>query len=153
MSTADLDSSLLLATFSFGDAFFAVDALQVQEIIRVAAITPVHHAPDHVLGIINLRGRIVTVLDPGRRLELGNQEIGEASRILILDWQGEQVGLLVTRVQDVIRADRDSLTTPPPNLRAMLGAFARKVVQVQGHMVSILDLDALLATDDAAGMA
>ena len=146
--TANVEPGLLLAIFAFEEALFAVDALRVQEIIRVGPITPVHQAPGHVLGIINLRGKIVTVLDPAFRMGLGAQEATPASRILIVDWQDEQVGLLVSRIHDMVETTRDSLGPAPSNLKNDLGAFLAGVVRLKENMVSVLDLQALLAVEE-----
>jgi len=149
-AATDQDASLLLTVFSFGEALFALDAMRVQEIIRAGAITPVHRAPEHVLGIINLRGRIVTVMDPAVRIGLGAQSPGASSRILIVDWQDEHVGLLVSRIQDMVSLDRSALQGAPSNLRQALGAFQAGVVQIQEQMVSVLDIGPLLSLDDKA---
>jgi purine-binding chemotaxis protein CheW len=141
------DAAHLLTIFAICETLFAVSAQFVQEIIRLCPITPVHHAPRHVAGIINLRGRIVTVLDPAQRIGLGVQEAGETSRILILDWKGEQLGLLVSRVRDVLPIAPERLVAPPPNLRSVLGPFSAQVFQIQDNIVSTLNLEALLATD------
>lgn len=143
------DASTLLTIFGLCGTFFAVSAQFVQEIIRPCPITPVHHAPGHVAGIINLRGRIVTVLDPALRIGLGAQLAGETSRILILDWKGEQLGLQVERVRDVVPVDPARLVAPPPNLRSLLGPYADQVFQLQDNLVSTLNLEALLSTDPA----
>jgi len=148
--TTDQDGSLLLTVFSFDDALFAVDAMRVQEIIRLGPITPVHHAPDHVLGIINLRGRIVTVLDPALRMGLDAQERTAKGRILIMDWQDEHVGLLVSEVHDMVRTPKDSLGASPSNLKNSLGTFLTGVLQLKDHMVSVLDLKPLLAVEELA---
>ena len=144
------DASKLLALFALDEALCAVDALRVQEIIRLGPITPVHHAPEHVLGIINLRGRIVTVLDPACRMGLGAQERTPRSRILIVDWKDEQVGLLVSRVEDMVGASREDIAPAPSNLKSDLGAYLEGVVQLQDHMVSILDLEPLLAVEESS---
>jgi len=149
-SQVDPGSSLLLTVFSFDEALFAVDAMRVQEIIRVGAITPVHHAPEHVLGIINLRGRIVTVLDPACRMGLDTQERSPQSRILIVDWQDEQVGLLVSRIHDMVSTESEQLAAPPSNLKKTLGGFLAGVLQLKEQMVSILDLQPLLSLEDMA---
>ena len=140
------DAANLLTIFAICETFFAVSAQYVQEIIRMCPITPVHHAPQHVVGIINLRGRIVTVLDPALRIGLGHQDIGETSRILILDWKGEQLGLQVSRVRDVLPIDPERLVAPPPNLRSVLGPYSAQVFQLQDNIVSTLNLDALLSS-------
>lgn len=144
------EGALLLALFAFDEALFAVDALRVQEIIRLGPLTPVHHAPEHVLGIINLRGRIVTILDPALRMGLGPQERTPKSRILIVDFKDEHVGLLVSRVEDMVETPPNSITPPPSNLKNDLGAYLSGVLQNGEHMVSILDLAPLLSVDDVS---
>jgi len=147
-NATDQEASLLLTVFSFDDALFAVDAMRVQEIIRLGPITPVHHAPAHVLGIINLRGRIVTVLDPALRMGLEAQERTSKGRILIMDWQDEHVGLLVSEVHDMVRTEKESLGASPSNLKNSLGAFLTGVLQLKDHMVSVLDLKPLLSVEE-----
>ena len=150
LDATDQEASLLLTVFSFDDALFAVDAMRVQEIIRVGPITPVHHAPADVLGIINLRGRIVTVLDPALRMGLEAQERTRLSRILIMDWQDEHVGLLVSEVHDMVRTAPERLGASPSNLKNSLGAFLSGVLQLKDHMVSVLDLKPLLSVGETA---
>ena len=124
--------------------------MRVQEIIRLGPITPVHHAPAHVLGIINLRGRIVTILDPALRMGLEAQERAPKCRILIMDWQDEHVGLLVSEVHDMVQAEKESLGAAPSNLKTSLGEFLSGVLQLKDHMVSVLDLQPLLAAGETA---
>jgi purine-binding chemotaxis protein CheW len=143
-----LGSSLLLAVFSCADALFAVDALRVQEIIRVGAITPVHQAPGHVLGIINLRGRIVTILDPAYRMGFEAQTMTRDCRILIVDWEDEHVGLLVSRIHDMVDTQKDQVEAPPSNLKQDLGRYLSGVVKVQDSMVLLLDLQPLLSLEE-----
>ena len=149
-NSADQEASLLLTVFSFEDALFAVDAMRVQEIIRVGPITPVHHAPEHVLGIINLRGRIVTVLDPAQRMGLEPQVRDAKSRILIVDFADEHVGLLVSEVHDMVRTEKEQIGASPSNLKNSLGTFLSGVLQLKDHMVSVLDLKPLLSVEETA---
>jgi purine-binding chemotaxis protein CheW len=121
-----------------------MDTAQVQEVVRVGGITPVHHAPGFVLGVMNLRGRIVTVIDLGVRLQLDRTEIGEDSRIFIVDWQGEQVGLLVDHVADAIPVDRTDLKPAPENVRSIQGRQFKGIFQVDGQLVALLDMEAVL---------
>jgi purine-binding chemotaxis protein CheW len=142
------DATKLLAVFSLGEALFAVEALRVQEIIRVGAITPVHGALPHVLGIINLRGRIVSVLDPAIRMGFPSQERTPESRILIVDWQDEHLGLLVSWIQDMVDAEEGSIGRAPSNLKADLGKFLSGVFQRGESMISVLDLQPLLSLEE-----
>ena len=144
------DTPLLLSVFALGETLFALDALLIQEITLAGRITPVRRAPADVLGIINLRGRIVTVIDPALRMGLAAFEPGRSNRILIADCGDEPIGLIVSRVVDVLPVERDQLLPPPSNLRQLLGGFLGQVFRHQEHVVSILDLTALMTVEDRA---
>src|ERR1700733_4906826 len=110
------EDALLVSVFRLGDAMFSIPAAQIQEVVQMGSVTPVHHAPACIVGIRNLRGRIVTVIDLGMRLELAEAQRGPDSRILIVDCEGELVGLLVDRVDDTIFLQPETMSPPPPNL-------------------------------------
>jgi len=153
ISIPETKEDLLIATFQLGgdDGLFGIDATLVQEVVMVGELRPVRHAPAYVAGIRNLRGRIITVIDLCVRLELGSVEIGPESRILIADWRGEPVGLLVDQVGDAIAVTADDLESAPPNLNGiqmqkLLGVFRRG-----DRLAALLDLAAVLGIDDRAG--
>jgi len=141
-----VDDNLLISTFLLGDAVFGIDANQVQEVARVGDMTPVHHAPPYVVGIRNLRGRIVTVIDLRARLELGRVAEGPDNRILIVDVHGEPLGLLVDRVADAVSASAAALTPAPPNLHGVQSQNLRGVCRGIDRLVALLNLDTLLQT-------
>src|SRR5450755_2210178 len=97
--------ALLLATFFVGNSLCALDASGVQEVIRVESVTPVRHAPDEVTGVINLRGKIVTLLDLGMILGFGKSVIARESRVFIIEDRGEFLGVLVDSVSEVIEVE------------------------------------------------
>ncbi|MEI9974038.1 MAG: chemotaxis protein CheW [Ignavibacteriota bacterium] len=90
--------TVLLATFFVRDALCALDAAGIQEVIRLGPLTPVRHASPDVAGILNLRGKIVTILDLGLRLGFPKVVPSGDSRIFIIEDRNEFVGLLVDRV-------------------------------------------------------
>ncbi len=145
-----VDESLLVATFLLGDAAFGIDAQQVQEVARVGEITPVHHAPPAVVGIRNLRGRIVTVIDLRERLGLGAVQAGRDNRILIVDSLGEPIGLLVDSVGDTFATSPESLSPPPPNLHGVQSRKLLGVCRGGERLVALLDLAAVLEPEDQA---
>ena len=114
--------SALLATFFVRKALCALDASVVQEVIRPGSVTPVRHAPAEVLGVINLRGRIVTLLDTGLILGFDKSVAGPDSRIFIVEDRNEFVGLLVDRVAEVIETEPDCGEPLPVNIPAGAGA-------------------------------
>jgi purine-binding chemotaxis protein CheW len=152
-SSPEIAEDLLIATFQLGDddVLFGIDATLIQEVVMVGELTPVRHAPDFVAGIRNLRGKIITVIDLCVRLGLGFVEVGTESRILIADWKGEPVGLLVDQVEDAIAVAADALEPAPQNLRGIQMQKLRGVFRSGERLAALLDLAAVLGTDDRAG--
>lgn len=144
--------SLLAAAFFLGASAFGVDTAQIQEVVRVGVLTPVRHAPAFVVGIRNLRGRIVTVIDLRVRLDLGRVEPGPENRILIVEGQGEPIGLLVDRVSDTLEIDLADLHPAPPNLHGVQGRHLRGVCSSADRRVALLDLESVLQTDPDLGL-
>lgn len=142
------EQQMLVSTFFLGEAAFGLDTAMVQEVVRVGDITPVHHAPGFVLGVMNLRGRIATVIDLGLKLELAGTEICEDSRIFIVDWQDEQIGLLVDRVADAVVVDRATLKRSPENVRGVQGRQFQGVCHVDDRLIALLDMAAVLTVED-----
>ncbi len=145
MIEIDEGQNMLLVIFGLGGAWYGLDASQVQEVILVADNTVVYHAPEYVRGIINLRGKIVTVLDMETKLGVPTHEVGIDSRILIVAWNHEQIGLLVEFVAEVITLGKDQIESIPMNISNRLSQFLTGVCHHEKHLVGILDLDKVLA--------
>jgi purine-binding chemotaxis protein CheW len=150
-SRQNAEAVLLVATFLLGDGTFGLDTTLIQEVVKLGEVTPVRHAPGFVAGIRNLRGRIVTVIDLRIRLELPAIDIGPETRILIADWKGEPVGLLVDAINDTTEVSADDLLPPPLNLhgvqmRKMLGVF-----RSGERLAALLDPVAILDPNDLTG--
>ncbi|MGA7342082.1 MAG: chemotaxis protein CheW [Terracidiphilus sp.] len=147
---AEAQEELLIATFLLGgnDGVFGIDATLIQEVVMVGELTPVRHAANYVAGIRNLRGRIITVIDLCVRLGLGSVAIGPESRILIADWKGEPVGLLVDRVADAIAMEPGSLEPAPPNLNGVQMQKLLGVFRSGERLAALLDLTAVLGEED-----
>lgn len=135
----------LLATFFVRDALCALDAAGVQEVIRLGAVTPVRHAADEVAGVINLRGKIVTLLDIGMILGLGRAPATRDSRVFIVEDRAEFLGLLVDRVGEVLEVDPDMEEPLPVNIPAARARFFRGVYRADGHVIAVLNPMTLLA--------
>ncbi len=145
------DDGQLVATFLLGGAAFGIGAAQVQEVVRLGDITPVHHAPPYVVGIRNLRGKIVTVIDLRVRLDLGCMDTGADTRILIVDWQGEPIGLMVDSVADTISVNSADIVPPPPTVHGIQSRNLRGVCRSGERLVALLDPGPVLQVDDRGG--
>ena len=140
--------SFSVATFLVGDALFGMDICQIQEINKITDFTQVPKAPAYVLGIINLRGRIVTVIDLGKKLGLPPTRHGPASRNIIVNWREESVGLFVDGIADVIGVEADKLMAPPSNLKGAQEKFLQGVYKTATQLITILDVETVLVVED-----
>jgi purine-binding chemotaxis protein CheW len=149
-SAQQTSPSQLLATFRVSDAWYALEAEVVLEVIRVSSITAVAHAPAEVVGVINLRGRIVTLLDVGMLIGFGASKIGHTSRILVVEDHGEYIGLLSDQVGDVRDVAVSSLQTPPANMPEQQVRFCKGVYRSGSRVISLLDARSLVAANEVA---
>jgi purine-binding chemotaxis protein CheW len=137
--TTPTGQTVLLATFYVRDALCGLDAAGVQEVIRLATVTPVPYAPDEVLGIVNLRGRIVTIVDLGLRLGFAKAAPGPDTRVFIIEDRNEFIGLLVDRVDEVVESAREQWQPPPANVQYGQARFFKAVCRAGGRVITLLD--------------
>lgn len=142
-------SSLLITRFLLGQATFGVDAKLVQEVVKMNEITPVHGAPSGVIGIRNLRGRIVTVVDLAAHLNLGTVAGSNEARMLIVDYEGESYGFLVDAVTDAVVVDEQDIYPPPANLKPALTRCLWGIWREDNCLVAILNLNSMYEWEQA----
>lgn len=135
----------LLATFFVRDALCGLNASSVQEVIRLGAITLAPHAPPDVAGIINLRGRIVTVVDAGMKLGYGPTAPGQNSRVFIVEDRDEFLGLLVDRVGEVLEVESGTEEPMPANLPPSQAKYFKGVNRIGGRVIALLDSAEMMA--------
>jgi purine-binding chemotaxis protein CheW len=143
--TTQAGQTLLLATFFVRDALCALDAAGVQEVIRLGPITPVGYAPEEVLGIVNLRGKIITIVDLGLRLGFTKAVPGADSRIFIIEDRHEFIGLLVDRVDEVVEVGTDQWQPLPANVGGLHARFFKGVCRSRDRVITLLDSAQILA--------
>ncbi len=151
MTTNELNTSsniVELATFYVGDALCGMDILKVQEINKLMQMTKVPQAPDYVLGILNLRGQIVTIIDLGRKLGLGQTDMDADPRNIIVNSSGGHVGLLVKRISDVVEADMQKREPAPANMGGIQGEYFTGVYKTDKDLIGILNIEKVLSIED-----
>lgn len=143
---------LQLVSFVLAEEEFGIDILNVQEIIRVVSMTRVPHAPPFVEGVINLRGRIVPVIDLRTRFALEPRPADRDTRIVVVELDGRVVGFRVDRVREVIRVDR-SVIEPPPDLAIGIHArYITGVAKLDDRLLILLDMSAILSEEEEADL-
>lgn len=145
---AEKEEVIQLSGYYLGEALCGVDISLVQEINDDLTITKVPLAPEYVLGIMNLRGQIVTVIDQSRKLGFEPSEIGPQSKIIIVKSQSEHIGLLVDRITEVITARKKDIVETPPNIKDVQGKYFRGVIHTASHeLLAVLNVEAVLADE------
>jgi len=136
-----------LATFFLDREEYGVDVRQVQEIRRMSEITGVPRAPDFVRGVINLRGRILPVLDLKRKLGLGEVAAGPATRIVVVRVKERLLGLLVDGASQVLKVEVSRIEPPPEEVVEKGGDYIRGVAKLDDRLIILVDLERLLAQE------
>ena len=131
-------------TFRLADEIYGIDVLQVQEVLRITEISPVPGAPDYVLGIINLRGNVVTVIDARSRFGLPPQETDDASRIIVVDAYEKVVGILVDNVSEVAYVSNSEIELAPNVGTEDSNKFVSGVSNRDGELLIMVDLARLI---------
>ncbi|BDD88383.1 chemotaxis protein CheW [Desulfofustis limnaeus] len=145
---ASLPKTLELATFTVGEALCGMDILQIQEINKIMQRTPVPQAPDYVLGVLNLRGKIVTIIDLAKKLGLGDTSASEEARNIIVNSHDGSAGLLVSRIGDVIEVQSDKKEKAPANMRGIEGKYFAGVFKTDTQLIGLLNIDKVLHPDE-----
>jgi purine-binding chemotaxis protein CheW len=144
---------LQLVGFKTGSEFFGVPIGKVKEIVKVPEITSVPDTPDYLNGIINLRGRLVPVIEMSKRLGIAPEGRKRTNRVLVLDLNGSLVGLLVDSASEILKV-REDLIEPPPGIVSAVGAeYVTGVGKLKDKLIVLLDVAKLLSAEDLKGLA
>ncbi len=145
--TEDRGGAARYVTFRLGDETYAIDVMQVREVLRVSEVSPVPGAPEHVLGIINLRGNVVTVIDVRTRMGLATRVPDDLSRILVIEGTGQVLGMLVDSVAEVIELAESDIEPPPGVGGDGQSRYLRGVANHGGGLTIVVDLNRLLGQE------
>lgn len=141
----DLSSvEMEISTFYVGEALCGIDILSIQEINKHFQITNVPQSPDYITGIINLRGRIVTTINLGKKLGLTPVKKHKDNRNIIVNSEDEHIGLLVDSISDVVHARTADIEPAPSNICGVKGQYFKGVLKMEDQLIGILDIDQVL---------
>ncbi len=151
------DGSHQVLTFVLGNETYGVDILRVQEIRGWSAVTKIPHAPAHVLGVLNLRGSIVPIVDLRMRFALERAEYTAITVIIVVSVISpagrRDFGVVVDGVSDVVDVDSAEVKPPPELGQRSSTDFIRGLVPVSDRMVVLLDIDKLISNEMKSGAA
>lgn len=144
------DQVLQWVTFRLDGETYGINVMQVQEVLRYSEIAPVPGAPSYVLGIINLRGNVVTVIDTRHRFGLSDGEVTDNTRIVIIETDNHVIGILVDSVAEVVYLNQSEIETAPNVGNEESAKFIQGVCHKNDELLILIDLNKLLTNEEWA---
>jgi purine-binding chemotaxis protein CheW len=142
------DPILQWVTFRLENESYGINVMQVQEVLRYSEIAPVPGAPPYVLGIINLRGNVVTVIDTRSRFALPDAETTDQTRIVIIEAENQVVGILVDSVAEVVYLRQSEIETTPNVGNDESAKFIQGVCHKNDELLILVDLEKLMSDEE-----
>lgn len=146
------DPVMQMVTFRLSDETYGINVMHVQEVLRITEIAPVPGAPDYVLGIINLRGNVVTVIDTRRRFGLMPVDTDDSSRIVIIESDEQVVGILVDSVAEVVELHQSEIDSAPNVGNDESSRYIQGVANRENDLLIVVDLNKLLTKEEWSEM-
>lgn len=138
-----------LVAFVLENEEFAVDIKQVREVLKITKITPLPRSIDFIEGVINLRGEIIPVIDLCKKFGLERDDRrGENGRIIIVEIEDDEVGLIVDAVTEVIRLPKKTIQLPPTDVAGTRNDLIRGIGKMDERLIIILNLEKILTTEE-----
>jgi purine-binding chemotaxis protein CheW len=142
------DELLQLVSFNIGDEEFGVDILKVQEINRMVEVTRVPNTPEYVDGVINLRGKVIPIIDLRRRFGMARKEQDKNTRIVVVELSGKVLGFVVDAVSEVLRIQKNVTEPPPPIVSGIKAEYITAIGKLENRLLILLDLERILSSEE-----
>lgn len=148
-SSISSEENLQLVVFELSGEEFGVNIMQVSEILPVLKITRIPQAPESVRGLINLRGKIIVVIDLNKRLGFGPKEDDSLSRIIIVEVNNTFLGMLVNSVKEVVKLPFSSIESTPEMIKSKINSeYLNGVGKIEGRLLILLNLARVLGEEE-----
>ncbi|MBP8819080.1 MAG: chemotaxis protein CheW [Syntrophomonadaceae bacterium] len=131
---------------------YGVPITQVQEIITMTRPTQLPQAPDFVEGIINLRGRIIPIIDLKKRFQMGTSDITNDTRSVVVEVEGQTVGIIVDEVSEVLRLANSDIEPAPAIIGGITAEYLTGVGKIEGRLLILLDMNKILSDQEKADL-
>lgn len=145
-----------LVVFGLGKEEFGIDISRVREIVKLQNITTIPQSMDFVEGIVNLRGQIVPIVDLCKRFLVADrsESVDAERRIIVVNMSGQNIGILVDGVSEILRIPDESIEPTPPIVASGISSdFIRGVAKVDGRLIIFLDLDRIFSAEEQEALA
>ncbi|MEA3297065.1 MAG: chemotaxis protein CheW [candidate division Zixibacteria bacterium] len=140
-----LDDLIQLVSFRLGQEEFGVDILKVQEINRMVEITKVPQAPYYCEGVINLRGKVIPVIDLRKKFDMDGKEKDKNTRIIVCDVKGNVIGIIVDAVEEVLRIPNSIIEPAPDIVSSVSTDYIKGIAKLEERLLISLDITKIAA--------
>ncbi|MDA3901751.1 MAG: chemotaxis protein CheW [Spirochaetes bacterium] len=141
-------TSMQVVCFKIGEEEYGLEILKVQEILKLPKITKLPKSASFIIGIIDLRGQVIPVINLSNKFGIRENKERENLRAIVVDIQGKKVGLAIDSVSHVIRIDSKDIEPPPPIVRGISGKYIVGIAKVEAGFVVILDIDQIFSHEE-----
>ncbi len=137
-----------LVGLKLGEEEYAIDVLKIQEIIRTVEITSVPRTESFILGVMNLRGKVIPVIDLRVRFfSLDKMDFDKETRIIVVRFETENIGFVVDEVTEVIRINKSMVEPTPPLVGSVGQEYILGICKYQERLIILLDIDSIVSDD------
>lgn len=137
-----------IVSFRLANEEYGLDIMKVQEIILMGEITEIPEVSDFIRGLINLRGKVIPIVDLRKRFGLDTGDLTEHTRIIVVDTTDATFGIIVDAVNKVLRIDEKQMEPPPTGLLGAEQAYIMGLVKMEEKIMILLNLDRILSVQD-----
>ena len=141
-------TSIQIVCFKIGKEEYGIDILKVQEILNLPKITALPKAIDFILGVIDLRGKILPIIDLGKRFGIEMRKTSKSARAIVVKIKGKEVGLAIDSVSHVVKVESDDIEPPPAIVKGISGRYIVGIAKVDEEFVVILDIDQIFSASE-----
>lgn len=141
-----------VVSFRLANEEYGLGIMQVQEIILMGEITDIPEVPDYICGLINLRGKVIPIVDLRKRFGLSVAENTEQTRIIVVNAAQSTFGIVVDAVSEVLRIEPDQIEPPPTGLLGIEQAYIQGLMKMERKIMILLNIEAIMSHDDQAAI-
>lgn len=141
-----------IVSFRLADEEYGLDIMGVQEIILMGEITEIPEVPDYVRGLINLRGKVIPIVDLRKRFGLAAGESTEHTRIIVFNSGGNTFGIVVDAVNEVLRLEAEQIVPPPKGVIGIDSTYIKGLVKMDARIMILLDAEGIMSITDQAAI-
>ncbi len=141
-------NSMQVVCFNIGREEYGVEILKVQEILKLPKITRLPKSAHYIMGVIDLRGKVIPIVDLSKRFGIKEGEDSDSRRAIVVDIRGKRVGLAIDAVSHVIKLESKEIEPPPPIVKGISGRYIIGIGKLKDSFVIILDIDQIFSSEE-----